>query len=105
MLGPLIPGWKMEIEMRISGHGLSEITETTETAETTDINETTDTIETIGDDKNTLNEDGPIESVNVTEAIDGTVASTTPDILAAFEQSDALLSFDDITVKRDSFEV
>ena len=105
MLGPLIPGWKMEIEMRISGHGLSEITETTETAETTDINETTDTIETIGDDKNTLNEDGPIESVNVTEAIDGTVASTTPDIIAAFEQSDALLSFDDITVKRDSFEV
>ena len=30
LLGPLIPGWKIEIEMRVSGHGLCELEESSE---------------------------------------------------------------------------
>ena len=164
MLGPLIPGWKMEIEMRISGHGLSEIersegveetkesftsnvTETTEVTEAK-VTDTSDVIETIEltetteltmtieptetsivqsiVPETTISQSTVIEtaisqptsnvpeSTSTTQSIPTspvtaavTLVNSNPDILAAFEQTDALLSFDDITSKpnMNTFEV
>lgn len=150
MLGPLIPGWKLELDMRISGHGLSEIAEASaeiegimerevsaEPAVTESmasepvmsgplISESvvaepmvsepmiTETIisETIISEpmipEFTISKPEAVNTQSIAESpLIPNLSPVNQDIISAFEHSDGLLSFDDITDNRslNTFEV